>query len=435
MMLQYYDFPEIDPIGLMLGISIPVAGVVVLIIVIAYFKSLVVVPFNEVHVVSRGKGKVTQYDGSGRYVFLKFLYSRTIIPKHVLDIEPPLIKLHDVDKLPFGVEISVKVQVTDPPKAAQTLTRIDHNTISKVVEDTVMSAARSIAMERNILEIMKEREEIENAIYVMVSDALNKLGLSPIIFDIKNIRDIEDSDVIASLEKVKIAELRKDARISESTHNSQAVMVEVEKEKESRVKGENMKREEEQARLAREKMVAEESLAVEERKLMVQTQNTQKLAEMERNKKMILAKADADAVKIKAEAEADAVKLKHQAEAEGIRLRGIAEAEAIAKKAEAMREFNDVSAEIKMLEILAKAQVDMGAEVAKALGSNNKIMYLPANGEGGGLLAGFMPKLDALLQSGVLKKGLAELMGSIKEGKEKKEGKRVYNITEKTKTF
>ena len=164
------------------------------------------------------------------------------------------------------------------------MTRIDHSTISKVVEDTVMSASRSIAMERNILDIMKEREEIENAIYNMVSEALNKLGLSPIIFDIKNIRDIEGSDVISSLERVKIAELRKNARISEARHNSDATVIEVEKRKDNLVKAENMKQEEEQARLNRERLVAEQDLLVEERRLQIKEQNEQRVAEMQKKK-------------------------------------------------------------------------------------------------------------------------------------------------------
>ena len=123
-----------------------VTGTIVTIVIVAvifllcFIKSLVVVPFNEIHVVSKGKTVLT-YDGKGRYYFIPFLHGRTKIPKHVLDIEPGLIKLLDQDNLPFGVEISVKVQVTDPQKSAATLTRIDHQTVSKVVEDTVMSAA------------------------------------------------------------------------------------------------------------------------------------------------------------------------------------------------------------------------------------------------------------------------------------------------------
>ncbi|MHA1371418.1 MAG: SPFH domain-containing protein [Promethearchaeota archaeon] len=114
----------------LIGLIVVIAVIVVIIILFGigmYFKHLVVVPFNEVHVVSRGK-KISQYDGAGRYIYLPLFHGRTIIPKHVLDIEPPLIKLHDIDKLPFGVEISVKVVVSDPEKAASTLTRIDHQT-------------------------------------------------------------------------------------------------------------------------------------------------------------------------------------------------------------------------------------------------------------------------------------------------------------------
>jgi regulator of protease activity HflC (stomatin/prohibitin superfamily) len=396
-----------------------------------YFKSLVVVPFNEVHVISR-RQRVTQYDGKGRYTYFKLIHGRTIIPKFVLDIEPPLIKLHDQDKLPFGVEISVKVQVTDPPKAASTLTRIDHATISKVVEDTVMSASRSIAMERTILEIMKEREEIENAIYQMVSDALNKLGLSPIIFDIKNIRDIEGSDVIANLERVKIAELRKDARISEAKQNSEATIIEVEKRKNSLVKAENMKQEEEHARLDREKMVAEENLAVEERRLQIRQQNEERISEIEKRKKLLIAQAEAEAVKLRAQAEADAIRLKLEAEADGIRLKGLAEAEAIQKKAEAMREYNDVSSNLKVIEILANAQIESSTQVAKAIGQNNKIMYLPMNGDG--MFSGIIPKMDALLQSHIVQDGLAEVVEGLKGAtKGKNKGKNTF-IEEKPKS-
>jgi len=369
----------------------------------------VVVPFNEVHVLSKGQ-TVKQYDGKGRYRYYKFVHGRTIIPKFVLDIEPPLIKLHDKDKLPFGVEISVKVQVTDPPMAAKNLTRIDHSTISKVVEDTVMSASRSIAMERSILEIMKEREDIENAIYQMVSDALNKLGLSPIIFDIKNIRDIEGSDVIANLERIKIAELRKDARIAEAKQNSEATIIEVETRKNSIVKAELMKQEEEHARLNRELMVAEENLAVEERRLQIKEQNDQRVAEIEKKKKLLIAEAEAEAIQLKARAEADSVRLK---------------AEAIHSKAEAMREYNDVSSQMRMIEVLAKAQVDAGAQIAKAIGQNNKIMYLPMNGDG--MFSGLLPRMDALLQSDLVRDGIAEVVEGLQTAtKGKKKGKNKF---------
>jgi len=363
-----------------------------------YFKNMVVVPFNEIHVVSRGN-KIITLDGKGRYLYLRFLYGRTIIPKHVLDIEPPLIKLHDQDNLPFGVEISVKVQVTDPQKSAATLTKIDHSTVSKIVEDTVMSAARSIAFERTILDVMKKREEIEQAIYRMVADALSKLGLSAIVFDIKNIRDIEGSDVIATLERVKIAELRKNARISEASNNAQAISVEVEKDKEAKVKVEQMQREKDNARLLREQEAASRQGLVELEKLKMEEAKATTIAKINREKKLVEAQAEADAIEMQAKAASNAVRLKADAEAEAIQLRGEAESVVLKQKGEAMKD-GPIAAQIEMMKILSVAQIDSAAKVAEALGQNSKIMYIPI-GNGHSVLSDFLPKLDSFLQSGI----------------------------------
>lgn len=385
--------------------------IVLALVIFFYIKTLVVVPFNQIHVISRGK-KAFTFDGKGRYVFVPFLHARTIIPKHVIDVEPKLIKLHDQDNLPFGVEISVKVQVTDPQKAAAALTRIDHTTVSKIVEDTVMSAARSLAMERTILDIMRKREEVEQAVYKMVENSLSKLGLTAIIFDIKNITDVADSDVIKQLERVKIAELRKNARISESIHNNKAIEVEVEKRKESKVKMELMKKEEENARLERELENTTKLRMVEDEKLKITEQKSKKLAEIARQQKLIEAQAEAEAIKLKVEAETEAIKLKAEAEADGIRKIGYAEADILRKKAEAM-EISKLAGQVKILEILSHAQIESAGKIAEALGSNNKIMYLPVDSNGNqNLLTRFVPQIDALLQSG-LPAELSKLLGGV----------------------
>jgi flotillin len=402
--------------GLMYGLI--AAGVIIgIIIVVIYFKTNVVVPFNEIHVISRGTN-VVEYDGKGRYRYFSFFHGRTIIPKHVLDIEPGLLDLHDCDNLPFGVEISIKVQVTDPQKAAATLTRLDHSTVSKVVEDTVMSAARSIAMERTILDIMKNREEIEKSVYEMVADALNKLGLSAIIFDIKNIRDIEGRDVIGSLERAKIAELEKEARISEAIHNNEAKEVEVERRKLTQVKIEQMQQQEEQARIEREREVATNQMTLDKEKLKIEEQKLTRFAEMEqkkariiaeanRERKMIEAQAEADSIERRAKAESNAIKLEAEAEAEAIKMKGIAEVDVLREKSEALKK-GSAAAQLQILEILSQAQVDTAGKIADALGSNNKIMYIPMN-NGGNFLENWLPKLEGLLQSGMLTKFVKQL--------------------------
>ena len=405
-----------DLTGLLVGLI--TTGVILgIIFIIIYFKTNVVVPFNEIHVISRGTN-VYEYDGKGRYRYLSFFHGRTIIPKHVLDIEPGLLDLHDCDNLPFGVEISIKVQVTDPQKAAATLTRLDHSTVSKVVEDTVMSAARSIAMERTILDIMKNREEIERSVYEMVADALNKLGLSAIIFDIKNIRDIEGRDVIGSLERAKIAELEKEARIQEAIHENEAKKVEVERKKITQVKIEQMKQEEEQARIIREREVATNQMQLEKEKLKIEEQKLTRFAEMEqkkarilaeanRERKMIEAQAEANSIEKRALAESNAVKLQAEANADAIRMKGMAEVEVLKEKSEVLKQ-GTAAAQLQILQILGKAQVDTAGKIAEALGSNNKIMYIPMESDGN-FLGKWMPKIEGLLQSGMLSKLVKQL--------------------------
>ena len=385
----------LQDLGTIVGAVFIILAVIVVGIFVFYVRNMVVVPFNEIHVISSGK-KIKTLDGKGRYLYIKFWMGRTIIPKHVLDIEPGLLDLLDCDNLPFGVEISVKVQVTDPQKAAATLTRIDHKTVAKVVEDTVMSAARSIAMERTILNIMKKREEVEQRMYAMVSDALGKLGLSAIIFDIKNIRDTEGNSVIQSLERVKIAELVKNAKISEAIH-----------QKESTVKQEQMKLEEESARLNREQEGLTKEVLVDQERLRLEKQKATKKAEIERERQRIMAEGAREKLMIESEATAESIRLQAQAQAEATKLRAEADAEAIMKKghaeAEVLKEKNkamggNFAAQIELSKIMSVTQIDTAEKIAMALGKNNKIMYLPSDK---GLLSSFMPKMDAFFQSGL----------------------------------
>ena len=234
--------------------------------------------------------------------------------------------------------------------------------------------------------------------YAMVSDALGKLGLSAIIFDIKNIRDTEGNSVIESLERVKIAELNKNAKISEAIH-----------QKESTVKQEEMKLEEEAARLNREQESLAKEVLVDQERLKLEKQQATKKAEIERErlkimalaskeKLMIEAEASSASVRLRAQAQADAIKMKADADAEAILKKGQAEAKVLEQKNKAMG--GNYAAQIELSKIMSVTQIDTAEKIATALGQNNKIMYIPTGGDNG-LLSSFMPKMDALLQSGL----------------------------------
>jgi len=384
------------------GISWIILGIIFsiiigIIILWIYLSRMVVVPPSEFHVVV-GRKKRWIYDGKGRYFYFPTFKRRVVIPKRVLDIEISRIRLHDKHNLPFELEISCKIQVKDPLKAAESLGIIDEAHLKRITEDTVMSSARSVCMTMDVLTIMREREAVENAIYKLIVDSLMKLGLEPVIFDIKNISDSKDSSVIKDYERIKSAEVRKEARIAESLHLSEAEIMESERHKLSKVKRESDMLEEEKARLEREMILAEKDRELMAKKMLVKEEEVRKTAEIEKER-----------LKLKAEAEAEAIRLKAQAEAEAIKMKAEAEAAAIREKAKALEEYTKAGEngfKIKSLEIISEALIKQSENFAKGLSNNSKIILL-GNSDSSisdptKSMFNFIPMFSLFTESGIL---------------------------------
>jgi len=375
-----------------------------LIFLVVWVRSIVVVPPNQAHVVV-SKSKKNLYDGQGRYMFFKLLHRRIIIPKEVLDVDIPDIRLHDMNNLPFVVKISCKVKVKDPYKAAETLGNNVYQGLRRIVDDTVQSSARTVCMQREILQIMREREVIEENIYSSLTSSFMKLGLEPIIFDIKDIEDAENSDVIKNLERVKSAELHKDARIAEATQIALAEKVEAEKHKDAKVVQENMILKEKEAEIGKEKFVAEETQDLVTKRMMVKELEIKRAAEIEREKELVLANAKAEAVKIEAEGAAEAIRVKAEAEASGIRAK--------AKALEEYQKAGEKGVKMKSLEIIVEGMVQSSREMAEGLKNNSKIIMLGGGDGGNNSMAGLIPLVEFLKETGIIK----DVMGEITKGK------------------
>ena len=375
-----------------------------LIFLIVWVRSIVVVPPNQAHVVV-SKSKKNLYDGQGRYMYFKLLHQRIIIPKEVLDVDIPDIRLHDMNNLPFVVKISCKVKVKDPFKAAETLGNNVYQGLRRIVDDTVQSSARTVCMQRQILQIMRERENIEENIYSSLTSSFMKLGLEPIIFDIKDIEDAEGSDVIRNLERVKSAELSKDARIAEATQVALAEKVEAEKHKDAKVMQENMMLKEKEAEIEKEKFVAEETKELVTRRMAVKELEIKRAAEIEREKEIVLANAKAEAVKIEAEGEAEAIRMKAEADAAGIRAK--------AKALEEYQKAGEKGFKMKSLEIIVDGMVQSSKDMAEGLKQNSKIIMLGGGEGGNNSLTGLIPLVEFLKETGIIQ----DIMAEISKGK------------------
>ncbi|MHA2404203.1 MAG: SPFH domain-containing protein [Candidatus Kariarchaeaceae archaeon] len=387
-----------------------VVGGLVLIFFIYMIKNYTIVPPHEAHVISGGKFKI--FDGQGRYVYWPLWQTRNILSKAVLEISVPSIRLHDKDHLPFAVEISCKVQVGDARKAAETLGVATPAHIRPIVDDTIQSAARSQAMQHELVTIMRERDTIEESIYHSTTDSLSRLGVRVALFDIKNIVDVEGSTVIADLERVRSSEINRFAREAEAIQVSQAEIVEAQKHSESEIKRQEAFRDSEEARLKQEKFIAEEKTLLTMMEMQVLEAETKRKAEIEKQKTDITAEAaaeryrreargKADARLIEAEAEAAAIKHRAEAEAQVIRTRLEAEAEGTEKLAKALKSFNDAGISVKIAEIYAAAQKEISENIARGLQNNTKLFLPVSNGGLGTAITSLIPTIEAMQEAGV----------------------------------
>ncbi|MCH8905505.1 MAG: hypothetical protein IH840_00320 [Candidatus Heimdallarchaeota archaeon] len=392
-----------------LNILYIVVGAAIFLGALYFYKNFTVVPPHEAHVISGRKFEV--FDGSGRYIFFPIWQTRNILSKTVIEISVPRINLHDKDYLPFGVDISVKVQISDARKAAETLGIATPEHIRPIVDDTIQSAARSQAMQHDLKTIMRERDTIEESIYTSTTNSLSRLGVRVTLFDIKNIVDIEGSTVIADLERVRSAEITRMAREAEATQMSQAEIVESKKKSEAEIQRQESFRVSEEARLKQEQFIADQQTELTLKEMQILDAETRRKAEIEKvrveisangeaERNRLIAQGQADARLIQAQAEAKAIKLRAEAEAETIRAKLSAEAEGTEKLAKALKSFNEEGITVKIAEIYSDAQKTISENIARGLQNNTKL-FLPVGASGfGDSITSLVPSLIAMKEAG-----------------------------------
>ncbi|MHA2252371.1 MAG: SPFH domain-containing protein [Candidatus Kariarchaeaceae archaeon] len=397
------------------SIYIIVPVVLVVVALLYMIKNFTVVPPHEAHVISGRGFKI--FDGQGRYVYFPLWQTRNILSKAVLEISVPSIRLHDKDYLPFAVEISCKVQIGDARKAAETLGVATPAHIRPIVDDTIQSAARSQAMQHELITIMRERDTIEGSIYTSTTDSLARLGVRVTLFDIKNIVDVEGSTVISDMERVRSSEINRAAREAEAIQVSQAEIVEAQKHSESEIKRQEAFRDSEEARLKQEQFLAEQRTELTIKEMEILEAETRRKAQIEKERVEITsegqaekyrreARGKADSQLIQAEAAAASLKLQAEAEAEVIRTKLNAEAEGTENLAKALKSFNDAGISVKIAEIYAGAQKDISENIARGLQNNSKV-FLPVGDSGlGGTITSLIPTISAMQEAGVSVKDL-----------------------------
>jgi flotillin len=386
-----------DPITIFYIIGLVVAAIVL--VAIGYLRLLVVVPPTQAHVISTGR-RLKIFDGEGKYLYFKYWQERVIVPKHVFEITRR-VRLHDAANLPFAVEIACKVRVASAEAAVANLGLVDDEIIKRIVDDTIVAAARSASMRKDLLTLMRNRDEVEQEIYSSTADTLAKIGVSVVIFDITDFLDVKDSGVIKDLERVQSARVKADARESEAAANARAEIQEARKEAEAEVQRQEAIRAKETARLQQEMHIAEQQKELTMRQMDVENVSQRRQAEIMAERIAIEAEADAEKSRRLAQGQADSINIKAEAEANALKIKMVAEAEGTRELAKALQEFNDAGISIKLAEIKSEVSKDVAKSISMALERNSKIFLPVGNGGLSEAIIGLVPGLEAFKEADV----------------------------------
>lgn len=271
--------------------------------------------------------------------------------------------------------------------------------IAAVVRETLEGHQRAIMASMTVEDIYKQRKKFSKKVYEVASGDLSEMGFTVISYTTKDISDEEG--YLKALGLQRTAQVKRDARIGEANAKKESMMQEAEaeeKQKAARCEADaeiaraqrnfelkkaafdhevltkramSDKAAELQAALTK-KEIMKEQMEVEliERQLQIQVQENEskrkeheltatvkKVADAEKEKMELLAKAYAEKAKAESEAAAEAIREKSKAEAAVIAAKARVEVDLLAQKANAFREYGEASRLEMVLTTLPKVRL------------------------------------------------------------------------------
>ncbi|MDI9558940.1 MAG: stomatin-like protein [Syntrophorhabdus sp.] len=203
--------------------TIVILGLIILVLV-AFFKTIVIVPQKSAYIVER-LGKYSSTLEAGMHILIPFIdriaYQHSL-KEQALDVMPQTC----ITKDNISVEIDgiLYFQVIDPHKASYGID--DYVFASSQLAQTTM---RSIIGKLELDKTFEERENINNKIVMAIDQASDPWGLKVTRYEVKNIQPPES--IKEAMEKQMRAEREKRALIAESEGIKQATINKAEGER------------------------------------------------------------------------------------------------------------------------------------------------------------------------------------------------------------
>ncbi len=390
-----------------------------------------IVPVNEAHIriLQNSKAIFSARTGKSAYWVIPFITKLHKLPLCNLAIPVNDIKLNDKNMAKFVSDIMCFINIKNLDLAVERLILtdtekelgFDFTRLSEDLRAIMESVGRTVTTKQTILDIYMNRSLLDQAITKEVEVVFPKWGIELVDLELKDIKDAPNSTIIADIERKVASEIRRDADIRVATTTKEAELVKAEAEETYRKR---QIQKDQEIGMA-EQFKNQEIASKEKEANAIRIEAMRKLevghAEIEKQKMEQLASGQKLKYTIEAEGQANQIMSVGKAEADIIRIKKEADAAGTLKLAEALKEYNDVAINVKILDIqkdimIAKfnalAQAVQKADIKWILSGSNaqKFFGLNLDAEGGANMEQFMREsgLDLEKLKGLLKKDKKE---------------------------
>nr|WP_312855512.1 flotillin family protein [Litoribacterium kuwaitense] len=381
-------------------------------------------------------GKIKIVRGGGAFILPIFQQFELIsLRSHKLDVSTPNVYTENgVPVMADGTAIiKVKNTTESIATASEQFLGKEDSELRNEAQEVLEGHLRAILGTMTVEEIYKNRERFAQEVQGQAAVDLDKMGMQIVSFTIKDLRD--ENGYLEALGKPRIAEVKRDADISEAEAMRDARIRKAQADEESQkaellrdthiaeasknkeMKVASYKKEQDQAKaeadVSYELQSARSKQEVTEEEMQIEIVKKQKAIELEEREILrserqydaeVKKKADAERyaeeqraeaskltsirqaeaasakVRLDGEAEAEATRQRGLAEAEAIKAKGVAEAEAKEKLAEAMAKYDEAA----ILDMITSMLPEYAEKIAAPMQNIDKITVVDQGGDGGG---------------------------------------------------
>ena len=348
-------------VTIILGIIVLVGGYFSRHILGGMFGLYKVVPVNEAHIriLQNTKSIFSSRTNKSAYWIVPFITKMHKLPLCNLAIPVNDIKLNDKDMAKFVSDIMCFVNIKNIDLAVERLILTDTSKemgfdfvrLSEDLRAIMESVGRTVTTKQTILDIYMNRQLLDSAITKEVEVVFPKWGIELVDLELKDIKDAPGSTIIADIERKVASEIRRDADIRVATTNKEAELAKAESEQIYR-----LRQIEKDKQISMSEQFKNQEVATKEAEANIQKiEALRKIqvgqAEIEKEKMEQLALGQKLKYTIEAEGQANQIQNVGKAEADIIRIKKEADAAGTLKLAEALKEYNDVAINVKILDI------------------------------------------------------------------------------------